>query len=72
VLTSRGRFGGGQDVNAIGLSRHLLHRALNASLGRLGVETIDLYQLHASGMHTPMEETLSKAHAPFVLPSTNV
>jgi aryl-alcohol dehydrogenase (NADP+) len=30
-----------------------------ASLRRLGVETIDLYQLHASDMHTPVEETLS-------------
>ena len=59
VLASKGRFGGGQDVNAIGLSRRHLHRALDASLGRLGVETIDLYQLHASDMHTPVEETLS-------------
>lgn len=33
--------------------------SLNASLKRLGVETIDLYQLHASDMHTPVEETLS-------------
>ena len=41
------------------MSRRHLHRALNASLGRLGVETIDLYQLHASDMHTPVEETLS-------------
>jgi hypothetical protein len=32
---------------------------LNASLKRLGVETVDLYQLHASDMHTPVEETLS-------------
>jgi aryl-alcohol dehydrogenase-like predicted oxidoreductase len=59
VLASKGRFGGGPDVNAVGLSRRHLHRALNASLGRLGVETIDLYQLHASDMHTPVEETLS-------------
>jgi aryl-alcohol dehydrogenase-like predicted oxidoreductase len=59
VLASKGRFGGGKDVNAAGLSRRHLHRALNASLGRLGVETIDLYQLHASDMHTPLEETLS-------------
>jgi aryl-alcohol dehydrogenase (NADP+) len=57
VLASKGRFAGGQDVNAIGLSRRHLHRALNASLGRLGVETIDIYQLHASDMHTPVEET---------------
>jgi aryl-alcohol dehydrogenase-like predicted oxidoreductase len=59
VLASKGRFGGGKDVNAVGLSRRHLHRALNASLGRLGVETIDLYQLHASDIHTPVEETLS-------------
>lgn len=59
VLASKGRFGASQDVNAVGLSRRHLHRALNASLGRLGVETIDLYQLHSSDMHTPVEETLS-------------
>jgi len=59
VLASKGRFGGGPDVNAVGLSRRHLHRALNASLSRLGLETIDLYQLHASDMHTPVEETLS-------------
>ena len=59
VLASKGRFGGGQDVNAVGLSRRHLHRALNATPGRLGIETIDLYQLHASDMHTPVQETLS-------------
>jgi aryl-alcohol dehydrogenase-like predicted oxidoreductase len=62
VLASKGRSGGHkavQDPNAVGLSRRYLHRALNASLRRLGVETIDLYQLHASDMHTPVEETLS-------------
>ena len=30
----------------VGLSRRHLDRALTASLRRLGVETIDLYQLH--------------------------
>ena len=59
VIASKGRFGGNPDVNAVGLSRRHLHRALNASLARLGLETIDLYQLHASDMNTPMEETLS-------------
>src|SRR6202012_966721 len=44
---------------AAGLPRRYLHRALDASLQRLGVERIDLYQLHASDMHTPVEETLS-------------
>jgi aryl-alcohol dehydrogenase (NADP+) len=59
VLATKGRFNASQDVNAVGLSRRWLHRSLNASLNRLGIETIDLYQLHASDMHTPVEETLS-------------
>ncbi|WP_143267576.1 aldo/keto reductase, partial [Aquimixticola soesokkakensis] len=41
-----------------GLPPRHLHRALDASLERLNVETIDLYQLHASDPHTPIEETL--------------
>jgi aryl-alcohol dehydrogenase-like predicted oxidoreductase len=59
ILASKGRASRGQEVNSVGLSRRYLHRALNASLDRLGVDTIDLYQLHASDMHTPAEETLS-------------
>ena len=58
VLATKGRSGDNKDPNAIGLSRRYLHRALDASLKRLGVETIDLYQLHASDMQTPVEETL--------------
>ncbi|MEU9503559.1 aldo/keto reductase [Streptomyces sp. NPDC048196] len=37
--------------------RHLL-AALDASLGRLGTEYVDLWQLHAFDAHTPLEETL--------------
>jgi aryl-alcohol dehydrogenase (NADP+) len=59
VLASKGRTTNGPDVNDTGLSRRHLHRALNASLRRLSVETIDLYQLHASDMLTPMEETIA-------------
>src|SRR5580698_10378969 len=59
VLATKGRFNASQEVNSAGLTRRWLHRSLNASLKRLGVETIDLYQLHASDMHTPVEETLS-------------
>jgi aryl-alcohol dehydrogenase-like predicted oxidoreductase len=59
LLATKGRFNFlSQDVNAVGLSRRWLHRSLNASLERLGVETIDLYPLHASDMNTPIEETL--------------
>jgi aryl-alcohol dehydrogenase-like predicted oxidoreductase len=38
--------------------RHLL-RALDASLERLGVDHVDLWQLHAYDPRTPLEETLS-------------
>ena len=59
VLATKGRTATGRDANETGLSRRHLHRALNASLRSLGVETVDLYQLHASDMQTPMEETLT-------------
>lgn len=58
VLATKGRFTAGPTANDAGLSRRHLHRALNASLKRLGVETIDLYQLHAWDPETPVEETL--------------
>lgn len=59
VLATKGRTATGPDANEAGLSRRNLHRALNASLRSLGVGTVDLYQLHASDMQTPMEETLA-------------
>jgi aryl-alcohol dehydrogenase-like predicted oxidoreductase len=58
VLATKGRVPTSPDVNDGGLSRRHLQRALDASLGRLGVDTIDLYQLHAWDPHTPVEETL--------------
>jgi len=59
VLATKGRFPTGQDPNGAGLSRRHLDLALNASLRRLGVETIDLYQAHSWDPLTPIEETLS-------------
>jgi aryl-alcohol dehydrogenase-like predicted oxidoreductase len=59
VLTTKGRFGSSShDVNGEGLSRRSLSRSLDGSLRRLGVETVDLYQLHAFDPLTPVEETL--------------
>jgi aryl-alcohol dehydrogenase-like predicted oxidoreductase len=58
VLATKGRFQTGPDPNDLGLSRRHLDRALDASLERLGVETIDLYQTHAWDPLTPVEETL--------------
>ena len=42
----------------LGNSRRHLRRALDASLTRLGLDHVDLYQLHAWDSHTPLEETL--------------
>lgn len=59
VIATKARFGTGPDVNDCGSSRPHLHRALNTSLRRLGVDAIDLYQLHGWDPLTPVEETLS-------------
>ncbi|MEV0608635.1 aldo/keto reductase [Polymorphospora rubra] len=58
VLATKGRFPMGPGANDAGLSRVHLGRALDASLRRLEVETIDLYQAHAWDPLTPIEETL--------------
>ena len=58
VLASKGRFPMGEGPNDLGLSRYHLTRALDASLQRLGVEMVDLYQVHAWDALTPLEETL--------------
>jgi 1-deoxyxylulose-5-phosphate synthase len=44
--------------NMSGLSRKHVVQGCEASLKRLGVETIDLYQLHRMDPDTPIEETL--------------
>jgi len=58
VLATKGRFPMGAGPNDLGLSRTHLRRALDDSLRRLGVDHIDLYQLHAWDGLTPLEETL--------------
>jgi len=58
VLATKGRFPMGQEPNAVGTSRRHLRLALDASLTRLGVEHVDLYQLHAWDPRTPLGETL--------------
>ena len=42
-----------------GLSRRHLMRSVDESLGRLGIDCIDLYQAHIDDANTPIEETLS-------------
>jgi aryl-alcohol dehydrogenase-like predicted oxidoreductase len=58
VLATKGRFPTGSDANDAGLSRRHLQRALDASLRRLGVDSVDLYQVHAWDPLTPLEETM--------------
>ncbi|MGJ9371851.1 aldo/keto reductase [Nesterenkonia sp. CF4.4] len=58
VLATKGRFPMGQGPNDLGTSRRHLRDALDASLRRLGVDHIDLYQLHAWDAITPLDETL--------------
>jgi aryl-alcohol dehydrogenase-like predicted oxidoreductase len=59
VIATKGRFPMGDDVNDLGLTRRHLQRALDASLQRLGVDCVDLYQVHAWDPVTPLEETLA-------------
>lgn len=58
VIATKVFFGPGDRPNQQGLSRKHIQQACEASLRRLGVETIDLYQIHRLDPHTPLEETL--------------
>ncbi len=48
--------------NMSGLSRKRIFAAVDASLQRLGVDTIDLYQVHRFDPATPIEETMEALH----------
>src|ERR1700760_2684007 len=55
---TKGRMPVDDSPNGAGLSARHLTRALEASLRRLGLESVDLYQVHAYDPLTPLEETL--------------
>lgn len=44
--------------NSGGLSRKSIEQEIEASLDRLGMDTVDLYQIHRWDYNTPIEETL--------------
>ncbi|HEY1797116.1 MAG TPA: aldo/keto reductase [Stellaceae bacterium] len=48
--------------NGAGLSRKAIFAELDASLTRLGVDYVDLYQIHRWDYDTPIEETLEALH----------
>jgi aryl-alcohol dehydrogenase-like predicted oxidoreductase len=58
VIATKARIAQGPGPNDQGLSRLHLTRALDASLKRLGVDYIDLYQMHSFDADTPIEETM--------------
>jgi aryl-alcohol dehydrogenase-like predicted oxidoreductase len=58
VIATKARSVQGPGPNDSGLSRLHLTRALDASLMRLGVDYVDLYQMHGFDQFTPLEETM--------------
>ncbi len=48
----------GDGPNQRGLSRKHIHHAIDESLKRLGMDYVDLYQIHRFDYDTPVEETL--------------
>ena len=51
-----------RDPNGGGLSRKAILSEIDASLRRLGVEYVDLYQIHRWDPQTPIEETCEALH----------
>lgn len=62
VLATKAFFPMGEGPNARGLSRAHLLDAVDASLRRLGVDHIDLFQVHRFDPETPLEETMEVLH----------
>ncbi|WP_436928724.1 aldo/keto reductase [Halosimplex halobium] len=59
VVATKVRFSGAKDHrNAEGLSRKTIEQELSHSLDRLGMDTVDLYQIHRWDYDTPIETTL--------------
>jgi len=62
VIATKVYFPMGSAPNAKGLSRKHIFDAIDASLRRLGVDHVDLYQIHRWDSETPIEETLEALH----------
>jgi len=62
VLATKVHFPMGEGPNMGGISRKHIVQGCEASLRRLGVETIDLYQIHRFKSTVPIEETLAALH----------
>jgi 1-deoxyxylulose-5-phosphate synthase len=62
VLATKVYFPMGDGPNDGGLSRKHIMSAIDASLGRLGTDYVDLYQIHRWDYQTPIEETMEALH----------
>jgi 1-deoxyxylulose-5-phosphate synthase len=51
-----------KEANGRGLSRKAILTEIDHSLGRLGTDYVDLYQIHRWDYETPIEETLEALH----------
>jgi aryl-alcohol dehydrogenase-like predicted oxidoreductase len=59
LIATKARMPMGGGPNDGGLSRHHLIHECEASLRRMGIDHIDLYQVHAWDGRTPLDETLA-------------
>jgi aryl-alcohol dehydrogenase-like predicted oxidoreductase len=62
VIATKAFYAMGDGPNDRGLSRRHLFDAIDASLRRLGVDYVDLYQIHRFDPEVPIEETLEALH----------
>ena len=62
VLATKVYWPMGDGANDRGLSRKHIMSAIDASLRRLGVDYVDLYQIHRWDYNTPIEETMQALH----------
>jgi aryl-alcohol dehydrogenase (NADP+) len=62
VIATKVYFPMTDDPNGRGLSRKHILDAIDASLKRLGMDYVDLYQIHRWDYDTPIEETMEALH----------
>ncbi|MDH5541164.1 MAG: aldo/keto reductase [Rhizobacter sp.] len=62
VVATKVRFGARRAPNIGGLSRKAILQEIDASLRRLGMDHVDLYQIHRWDAGTPIEETMEALH----------
>ena len=62
VVATKVRYASRKAPNVGGLSRKAILHEIDASLARLGMDFVDLYQIHRWDPQTPIEETMEALH----------